>query len=141
MTVKIARQMREGQLHRSVADFLRLALRPPTLWTTIGHGGGGRVRGAQLKAMGVQPGWPDLIVIAPGPIIVPIELKAKGGRQSPEQRLVAHSFYNCRIDYFLCRSVADVELALKCVNVKLYATVGVRGRVTSARDMLDEGAI
>lgn len=118
----------EAQIHRSVAEYLAGALKPPTIWTTIGHGGGGRVRGAQLKAMGVQKGWPDILVmyspddrIACG--VLGIELKAEGKYQKPEQRAVEAAFKDCHAWYVLCRSVEEVEKALRFCKVPLSASV------------------
>jgi hypothetical protein len=116
----------EQQLHKAVADYLRLALRPPTIWTTIGHGGGGKARGGQLKAMGMHPGWPDILVMArfpTGMVLVGLELKTKVGRQSPEQRAMEQKFKDCAAWYILCRSVEEVEKALRFCKVELHATV------------------
>lgn len=116
----------EAALHRAVAEFLGWTLHPPVVWTTIGHGGGGRVRGAQLKAMGVKPGWPDILIIAPsahGPNVLGIELKrpGKGGSQSPEQRMVETAFHGCRAWYVLCRSVEEVQRAIAFVKIPVAA--------------------
>lgn len=117
----------EAALHRAVAGYLRAALKPPTIWTAFPAGGGGRIRGAQLKAMGLQKGWPDLIVMheAPkgGPIVLGIELKAKGGRVSPEQRGIMQGFHAIRAWYVLCRSVEEVENACRYVGIPLHASV------------------
>lgn len=102
----------EAQLHRTVAKYLDAVLRPPVIWTTIGHGGGGRVRGAQLKAMGLKKGWPDILIIAPGPNVIGLELKAAKGTPTDEQRAMEAAFFNCRAWYITCRSVDDVERAL-----------------------------
>lgn len=133
--------MTEAQLHRAVADFLRVALKPPTIWTTIGHGGGGRVRGAMLKAAGVQPGWPDIVVIAPrwrknhhnpngrtisGTRVIGIELKALRGRTSPEQDAVASSFIGVGSVYEVCKSVEQVEGALRYWGFDLHASTGAK---------------
>ena len=115
--------MTEAQLHRAVAQFLRRALRPPTTWTTMPAGGGGRIRGAQLKAMGLQPGWPDIIVLDSGPNVIGIELKVKKNDQSPAQRMIAQAFKDVQAWYILCRSVEEVEKALRFCKVKLYASV------------------
>lgn len=115
----------EAQLHRAVAEYLRVALKPPTIWTTIGHGGGGRVRGAQLKAMGVQAGWPDIIVLHPNNIlscvVACIELKASKGTQSKSQKLLAHSFDMAGANYSVCRTLEQVERALLDCNIPLHA--------------------
>jgi hypothetical protein len=112
----------EQQLHKAVARFLRVALKPPTTWTTMPAGGGGRIRGAQLKAMGLQPGWPDIIVLDRGPNVIGIELKAKKGTQQPAQRMIAQAFKDVQAWYILCRSVEEVEKALRFCKVQLHAT-------------------
>lgn len=105
----------EATLHKYVAEYLDMVIRPPMVWTTIAHGGGGRVRGAQLKARGLKPGWPDILIIAPGPNVLGIELKAKGGSQTPEQRAVETAFHGCKAWYVLCRSVEEVSKAVHFV--------------------------
>lgn len=106
----------EATLHRAVAEYLDVVIRPPMVWTTIAHGGGGRVRGAQLKAMGLKKGWPDILILAPGPNVLGIELKAKGGSQTPEQREIESAFYGCKAWYVLCRSVEEVARAVHFVT-------------------------
>lgn len=113
--------MSESALHRAVAEYLDVVVKPPLFWTTIAHGGGGRVRGAQLKAMGLKKGWPDLLIIGPGPNVLGIELKAEKGRQSPEQREVETAFKNCAAWYVLCRSVQEVDRAVAFVFKKRAA--------------------
>lgn len=120
----------EQRLQMAVAQYLGHALKPPVVWTAIGHGGGGRVRGAILKAMGLQAGWPDILVLAPGsrgPRVVAIEIKAKEGRQSPAQKAVAAAFYMLQVPYFLCRSVDEVQMSLASCDVPLSATVAKEG--------------
>lgn len=109
----------EAILHKRVAEFLDVVLQPPVIWTTLGHGGGGKVRGAQLKAMGLKPGWPDILIIAPGPNVLGIELKrpGKGARQSPEQAEVQEAFFGCKAWYCLCTSVESVGKALDFIRV------------------------
>ncbi len=106
----------EEILHRRVAEFLDTVIHPPNIWTTIGHGGGGKVRGAKLKAMGVKKGWPDILILAPGPKVLGIELKKEGGYLSPEQKTVGLAFYGCQSHYVLCRSVEDVNYALRILK-------------------------
>ena len=125
----MARSRPEQALHMSVARLLRLGLKPPTIWTTFPSGGGGLIRGAQLKALGLARGWPDLLIMHPakdggGPIVIGIELKAKGGRVSPDQRRVMEGFAGCRAWYVLARAPDEVEGALRYVGIPFYATVG-----------------
>jgi hypothetical protein len=119
----------EHDLHRAVADYLRVALKPPTIWTTIGHGGGGRVRGAMLKAAGVQKGWPDILIMHyagmsyRGVKVVGIELKAAKGRLSPAQKATDSAFFGVGAHYFIARSVDEVEGFLRGVGIPLHATL------------------
>jgi len=113
----------EQILHKAVAHFLRLSLKPPVVWSTFPAGGGGKVRGAQLKAMGLRKGMPDLLVIAPGPVLVGIELKSKAGKQTPEQFQVATDFKDCGAWLVLCRSVDEVEKALRFCKIPMTARV------------------
>ena len=105
----------EEILHRHVAQFLDVVIKPPWFWTTIGHGGGGLVRGAKLKAMGVKRGWPDILIIGPGPNVLGIELKTAHGKMSPEQRAMELAFVGCQSWYVLCRSVEEVQRAIHFV--------------------------
>lgn len=123
----------EQQLHKAVAAYLRVALKPPTIWTTFPSGGGGKVRGAQLKAMGLQAGWPDILVISQSEsvthatCVVGIELKSLKGRASEMQMAVRHDFITCRAHYYICRSVDEVEGFLRGVGIPLHASVGTKG--------------
>lgn len=109
-----ALRISESALHKSVAQYLALRIRPPVIWTTLGHGGGGRVRGAQLKAMGLRKGWPDILIMAPGPVVLGIELKRddKKATQTPEQVDIEMAFAECNAWYVVCRSLDAVKCAL-----------------------------
>lgn len=116
----------EQALQIAVAAYLRLALNPPVLWSAFPSGGGGKVRGAFLKAMGLAPGWPDLIVIAPrglNTVVIGLELKAAKGRASPEQKLVRDAFHEAGAHYIVCKSIDDVSLALRAMGIPLSASV------------------
>lgn len=105
--------MSEAALHKAVAEYLGWVLKPPFFWTTIGHGGGGKVRGAHLKGLGLKAGLPDIMVFAPGAKVLGIELKTEIGRQSPEQRQVELQLGACGVDYAICRSVVAVQGVLE----------------------------
>lgn len=101
----------ERELHAAVADHLRWALRPPTTWTTIGHGGGELERGRLLARLGLKPGWPDLLVLHPAPtaidgcrrvIVLGLELKTQVGKQSLVQSAVEAGFAAAGATYALC---------------------------------------
>lgn len=118
-----SRMKPEAALHRAVAAYLRLVVRAPGTFTTIGHGGGGRVRGAQLKAAGVQRGWPDILVLysdidsAGHPVVLGLELKSPKGIQSADQKSVMASFLRNGAHYAVCRSLDDVKVALQDARI------------------------
>ncbi len=121
----------EQQLHLAVAQFLRVALRPPTFWTAIDHGVGklGRAEAGLRKARGVKPGLPDILIIWPELIdgeghitsILGIELKSPKGRASPAQAAMQIAFQNARADYHFCTSLEQVVTILKSYRIPLHA--------------------
>jgi hypothetical protein len=72
------RRRPEQELQRSLIEQLRWRARPDVWWCAIPNGG------AIFKALGVQPGAPDLLVVRQG-LASFIELKAVGGRLSASQ--------------------------------------------------------
>lgn len=127
----MARKNPEQQLQIQVARYLDLALRPPTIWTAFPAGGGGKVRGALLKAMGLKAGWPDVIVMhrfrdTLWPVFLGMELKVGKGRQSPAQKDIAESFKAIGALYKVCRSLDDVEWALMDAGLPVFASASPR---------------
>ena len=53
----------EQTFHITAAQYLDVALPSHCVWTTFPAGGGGRLRGKILKAMGLKPGWPDIQIL------------------------------------------------------------------------------
>ena len=115
----MVRQRPEQSLHIAVANYLALALDPSIPWTTIGHGGGGAVRGAILKAMGVKPGWPDIIIFT-HPVIF-LELKSSVGTTSPDQKIVFAALRARGAHVHICRSCDDVQVVLEREGLTLKA--------------------
>lgn len=77
---------KEITLHMRVAGFLRAHGRPEWRWTHIPAGELRDARtAAKLKAMGLQPGWPDLLLLSPSGVAHCLEFKRKGGRLSEAQ--------------------------------------------------------
>jgi hypothetical protein len=78
---------KERFLHQAVVGHLRLRGAPDWRWTHPASGEKRDIRTAQkLRSMGVQCGWPDLILVAPDGRAHFLELKRQGGRLSDEQR-------------------------------------------------------
>ena len=59
-----------------MAEFLGWTLQPPIVWTSIDAGAGKmRARTArQRKNRGVKKGWPDILILAPGPRLLGIDV-------------------------------------------------------------------
>ena len=66
-----------------------------------------------LKADGLMPGYPDLIVYASGGRIGHIEVKASKGRQEASQKAVHAWLGTLGHHYAVCRSVDDAAAALE----------------------------
>lgn len=113
--------MTEAQFHKQVADYLSAQLHAPTIWSTIPAGGGGLIRGANLKKRGLKRGWPDILVIHPfeddASIVLGLELKTKKGTLSEDQKIVQLQFMNAGANYCACRTIEDVKGALKGVGI------------------------
>jgi hypothetical protein len=115
----------EAALHKAVAHYLPMVLAPEVVWTTVGHGGGGKVRGAQLKAMGLRAGWPDIQLMwryGNATRVLCIELKSASGRLEPEQRACADDLERAGAIVLVARSLDAVKGILEGVNVPMKVT-------------------
>lgn len=115
----------EAQLQRAVASYLSLVLPDKVMWSAIGHGGGGKIRGAQLKGMGLRRGLADFYIAwytINGQQTLWIELKSKDGRQSDEQKQFQECVTNIGHSYIICRSIDEV------VNAIILNLVPTKGR-------------
>ena len=108
----------EDALHQTVAEFLgikrNLALPSDAVWTTMPAGGGGKVRGAKLKARGLKPGWPDILIVYRGRLIC-IELKSPKGVRSPAQKLIHAQLSAAGALVYTATSLAAVEGFLRVI--------------------------
>lgn len=102
----------EETLHRQVASYLSITIKPPLFWTTFPAGGGGKVRGAKLKALGLKAGMPDILVFAPGQTYG-IELKTPRNYLDPVQRIVHAELKEAGVICFTAKSVENVALFLR----------------------------
>lgn len=118
------RRHEELDLQAATMTYLALAL-PPDAVAHHSPGEGKRTRRAQgeLRRSGYQTGWPDIEIIFRGRVYF-IELKRpKGGGLSPSQRAMHRKLEYCDAPVMLCRSVPEVEAALREACVPLRATV------------------
>jgi hypothetical protein len=104
---------RELPLHIAAASFMARALPEGVLWSHFPAGEKRDGRAAsKLKAMGLKPGWPDFILVLPDGRAGFIELKAKGGSLSPDQKAFEKSAKALGARHAECRSLEEVEYAL-----------------------------
>lgn len=108
LRIRQKRKAPEQSLQQIVAAYFHWALPPNVYWTAVGHGGGGALRGAILKGMGVKAGAPDLLLISDGRAFL-IELKAEHGTLSQAQ-LTAHTMIrSAGAQVEVCRSLDKVR--------------------------------
>ena len=100
--------MSELNLTIYTAQLLRLKAKPGVLWT---HFPAGELRnrktGAKLKKMGLQPGWPDFLIIYGGSPYA-LELKDADGRLSIAQREFREDFRAQLLAYQVARTPEQV---------------------------------
>jgi hypothetical protein len=101
----------EEQLQSQIAALLPKLLKRTVEWTAFPAGGGGRVRGARLKKMGLQPGWPDLQFVHLGKYFG-LELKTPVGRVSPVQAMRLKKLDKAGGSVAVCRSVKEAIMQL-----------------------------
>lgn len=113
----------EETLQMQVVKYLGLALAGRSEFFAVPNGGKRGFREAQrFKAAGVKAGVPDLIVINDGRAIG-IELKAGKTPLSDVQRDYHERLRRARVAVTVCRSVDEVEAALRAAGVPLHATL------------------
>lgn len=112
----------EQAFQRAVAAFLDVALPHDCYWTAIGHGGGGELRGAILKGMGLKAGCPDVLIVHGGKAHF-IELKAPRGSLSPAQKLAHMAITEAGATVAVCKTLEQIEAALDGWGIALGATV------------------
>lgn len=114
--------MREIDLHRSVAAFLRVALMDSECLHF--HCPNGERRdartGSKLKSMGARAGVPDFCFVLPGGYAGFIELKGDGGL-SPSQRSFSDDCQAIGAKWAMCRSIEQVVDILTAWGVPLHA--------------------
>lgn len=112
--------MTEEALHRSVADFLRVALPPGAFATAVQAGGSSKAINAKRKGLGVVAGVPDFLIWFEGDCIG-IELKAADGRVSPAQAATFAQLRAAGVPVEICRSLDEVQVALNIFGIPLKA--------------------
>jgi hypothetical protein len=107
----------EHKLQVALFAFLKVALRKECYAFAIPNGGLRNISVARkLKAEGVQAGVPDVGVMMPMGRIVWLELKAKGGRLSREQKQFRDLCDKITHQYCVIHSIDDAHYFLKNVG-------------------------
>ena len=70
-------------------------------------------QGARLKADGMMPGFPDLLVYGSGARVGHIEVKAEGNYQQDTQKACQAMLQTMGHNYAVCRSAADLVETLQ----------------------------
>ena len=109
---KVSGSQSESEIQIQIVELLKTVLKGDVLWTFFpaGEAGGGRsgkVRGARLKRMGLQPGWPDLQFLHKGRYFG-MEVKTKTGRLSTAQRRMHSLLEEQGVSVAVVRSINDV---------------------------------
>lgn len=110
----------ETQIHIAIVHWIK-TVSPSTICFHPANGGLRSKREAQkLRAMGVLPGVPDLILIceAPGPCLAFLEIKAPGCYTSREQNLFMAKLDNVGVPHVVVRSIDEVRSAFKAWHVR-----------------------
>jgi hypothetical protein len=102
-------QRAEEQIQRAIVQFLDKALPPDSFAFAVANQRGTRRRFEMgiLKAMGVRPGCPDLVILHRGRFIG-LEVKAEKGKLSDRQADCADAIVNAGGFFSVVRSVEEV---------------------------------
>lgn len=110
---KQPRQRPEAVLHKLVVEYLARALPKGAFFSTLPMSGGANfMRGPTLTSQGAKRGLPDILIVHAGSAYF-IELKAKGGTLSTEQRATHADLQTARAPVGVCRSLDDVQRFLR----------------------------
>jgi hypothetical protein len=121
--VRIRRKTEEQDFHKSVAQYLTLAMPLDAVWTTFPAGGGGKVRGAHLKAMGLRPGVADVLWWWAG-YHGAVELKARKGVLADSQKLFRDAFIHTGGNYCVAKTLAEIDMHLFRIGIPLRTRIG-----------------
>jgi hypothetical protein len=105
----------EDRLQTTCVEWFRLS--PDTRWLRIfavrNEGKRSPMEGARAKAMGMQPGIADLVVILPDRTVAFIEMKDEKGVQSETQIAFQKDCEALALPYYLCRSLEEFQVAVR----------------------------
>lgn len=104
----------EFQIHCAIVELLRLKADPRVIWFHPANGEKRNVLTAvKLKRMGVLTGVADLVFTLPDGKAAYMEVKAVGGRSSPEQKVFHDRCKAIGVPYVVVSSVDEAEEVLE----------------------------
>jgi hypothetical protein len=114
---------KELALHRAVVITLRRFCRPEFLWW---HTPNGELRdkrtAAKLKAMGVKPGIPDILLLPPSGLLHSLELKRQGEPLTGEQEEFQTYCISYGLPHVVAHSISEALTAFvawKCLRINI----------------------
>jgi hypothetical protein len=110
----------EQAFQQQVAQYLALSLGGTAWFSAIPLGGGGRLRGAILKGMGVKSGIPDIFIVDGGRVFG-LELKAPKGTVSEAQERSHSDLRRAGCPVAVCKSIAEVAIFLERHGIAVKA--------------------
>jgi hypothetical protein len=110
----LAKYKTEEQIQIEVAAWLDATLPKDWRWYHPPNGGWRKLATAKrLKAQGVKPGVPDVVILRPVGSPIYVELKSFGGVLSEAQKEFRDWCVATKQPYHVCRSVGEVIVFLK----------------------------
>jgi VRR-NUC domain len=117
---------KEYRLQTDVADVLKDHALPTWRWSHVPAGERRDVRtGARLKRMGLQKGWPDIVLINPAGIFHALELKRVGEDLSEDQDQFQLWAIRHGVPHSVAYSLDEAFAALNawgCLRIKIGGT-------------------
>lgn len=87
-------------------------------WFHVPNGGKrGILTAKKLKAQGVKPGVPDIIILLSGGRSIFLELKAEGGVLSPDQKQFANDLAQFEHPYHLVKGGLPIDINQQVANI------------------------
>ena len=124
LSLVLVARMTEFALQCAAADFLAWALPDNILYTHIPMGGKrDKATAGKLKAMGVNPGWPDFEILCPNGLTIRIEMKTDKGVLSKPQKAFHKRAKALGHPVHIARSIEEVAAILEGYGLALRARV------------------
>lgn len=111
----------EHKIQASIVAYLDRVLPPYVRAVAVSNKPRSAIQGAMEKARGARKGFPDLLLIREQGLCGAIEVKAEGGKLSPEQKEWRDWFARNAVPYAVVRSIDDVQQTLAEWQVKTKA--------------------